>query len=120
MTIPSTMTRVWDETLAMANVDGHVQDMKELLEIWLRQAPCLLFDIRTALQNNDPVSLHLAAHTLKGSLQILGIEAAASIAQALENAGRTGLTTDGMNLLIQLEGELDLVTPQIVFFQNAH
>lgn len=120
MNIPSAETRVWDEKLAMANVDGNVQDLKELLEIWLRQTPCLLFDIRTALENNDHGSLHLAAHTLKGSLQILGIEAAVSISQALENAGRTELTSDGMNLLIQLESELNLVTPQILFFLNEH
>ena len=117
MAIPSA---VWNDTIALANVAGDQEILIELMEIWLRQTPRLLLDIKQAVQSDNPDALHLAAHTLKGSLQVFGMETAASIAAALEVAGRTRNLAGGADLERQLEAELALVVPQIIAYQAAH
>ncbi len=117
MAIPSA---VWNEAIALANVAGDREILKELIEIWLRQTPRLSSDIIRAVQIENPDELHLAAHTLKGSLQLFGMDTAASVAAALENAGRTKNLAGGADLVHQLETELALVVPQVIAYQATH
>ena len=87
-----------------------------MIEIFLRQMPELLSDIRNALENSDSTKLEIAAHTLKGSLQILCADDACSVAAELEIAGKTGRFSDGLKRLSQLEAELAGVAEQITKF----
>ena len=64
MTDQMTASEGWEVKNALANADDRVSDLKELLEIWLRQSPKLLSQIRIALENGDAKKLELAAHTL--------------------------------------------------------
>ncbi len=105
----------WDFERALANVDGYVEDLRDLLEIWLRLGPELLSDIRQALGSDDAQRLHLAAHTMKGSLQILGARCAASAAE-LEALAQTGQTTGGSEWLARLDDELQTLNPLISSF----
>ena len=107
---------VWDLELALKGVDGCVTDLKELLEIFLRQMPELVSDIRIALETNEADKLHLAAHTLKGSLQILCADAAEKAAADLETAGKKGQVTNGSEMLRKLETELARVREKSVEF----
>ena len=110
----------WNPDLALANVDGYLADLKELLGIWLRETPRLLSDIRDSLDHEHAKGLHLAAHTLRGGLYILGATNAASAAEALETSAASGQTVDGVELFSQLERELAPVTQQVTTFLNTH
>ena len=111
---------VWNEQLALEIVDGCISDLKDLLEIWLRQSPRLLSDIRSALESHDAKKLHLAAHTLRGSLQIFCTDVDHSAAAALEAVGRIGQTPNEIDLFTKLEVEIALVTQQVVVFLKAN
>ena len=80
--------QLWNETVALSNVGGDVADLRDLLQIWLEQVPGLLSDIESALQEREPDRLYLAAHTLKSSLQLFGMDACGRVAEDLELAGR--------------------------------
>ena len=97
---------VWNLESALKGVDGCVSDLRDMLEIFLRQAPALMSDIRSALEKNDPKKLHLAAHTLKGSLQILCADEACAVAGELESLGNKGQTAGGVQLLSKMESQL--------------
>ena len=109
-------TASWNEQTALANVDGCVSHLKELLEIWLRQTPKLVSDIKKGLAEGDSDRIHLAAHTMKGSLQIIGADAAALLTESLEIAGRTAKISEGSELLNQLVSELSDVTAKVTAF----
>ena len=111
--------RAWTVQLAMECVDGCESDLRELLEIWLRQSPLLLCDIRSALQNDEPEKLQLAAHTLKGSLQILCADAACEYAAALEFAGEKRMTASAACALPKLEAEIADLTQLITTYLNS-
>ena len=49
--------------------------------------------IRTAIDQNDPVSLRYAAHSLKGSSANLGAHILAAYAHEMEDLGRSGSIT---------------------------
>ena len=116
MTDQATTTNEWTVELAMSSTDDCVEDLQVLLEIWLRQSQTLMNDIRTSLENRDAAKLRQAAHTLKGSLQILCAETAAKAALGLEYAGRDQRVDDGPALLVELESELDQIRPKIEEF----
>ena len=116
MTEQVTITNEWNIELAKSSTDDCIEDLQELLEIWLRQSQILLKEIRTSLLNRDSAMLRQAAHTLKGSLQILCAENAAKVALGLEYAGRDQRVDDGAALLVELESELDQIRPKIEEF----
>lgn len=94
-------------------------DLKNLLKIFLRETPRLLSDIRTAVENSETQRLHLAAHTLPGSLQILCADDAEFKAGAMETAGKHDRTAVAVTLLPKLEHELAMITLQVTTFLNT-
>ena len=120
MTDQLTTNDDWDVKNALSNADDRVSDLKELLEIWLRQSPKLVSQIRSALENDEAEKVQIAAHTLKGSLQILCADQVCRAALELENAGRTRQLSDGMALLRQLEEQLGQIRPKIIDFLNTN
>lgn len=110
------MGPAWNLDSALKGVDGCVSDLRELLEIFLRQAPALMSDMRSGLESHDAKKLHLAAHTLKGSLQILCADDACAVAAELEALGNKGQTKSGEQLLSKLDTELARVLKGITEF----
>ena len=113
------MGPAWNLESALKGVDGCVSDLRELLEIFLRQAPALMSNIRSALESHDAKKLHLAAHTLKGSLQILRAGDACAFAAALEALGNKGQTDGGGQLLSELDTEMASVLKGITEFLES-
>ena len=105
--------------LALESVDGSAPDLRGLLEIWLRMAPQLLSDIRCALDNDEPEKLVLAAHTLKGSLQILCAEEACRYAAELEAAGQKRLVSSAAGVLPKLVAEIADITELVTKYLNT-
>jgi len=110
--------RLWNESAALSNVGGDVADLKDLLHIWLEQVPNLLSDIESALQERNPERLYRAAHTLKSSLQLFGMDACVEVAESLELAGRMQHLDHCENGRLQLPRLIQKVTAQVRVFLN--
>ena len=119
MSVPSNSIPAWQTELALISVDGEVADLRDLAEIWLRQAPRLLSEIKVGLDRKDFSQVHIAAHTLKGSLQILCAEDLGPAALELETAAVRGLIPDEVALLTRLEAQLASLSSQVSAFLNA-
>jgi signal transduction histidine kinase/DNA-binding response OmpR family regulator/HPt (histidine-containing phosphotransfer) domain-containing protein len=98
-----------DEAAALAYAGGDRQLLGELLGIFLADCPGQLQALRDAAAGSDPAALMRAAHTLSGSLRVLGAAAAAELVGRLEALGREGQLEGAAALLARLEPELERV-----------
>ncbi|MCB1676455.1 MAG: response regulator, partial [Halioglobus sp.] len=76
----------WDS--ALKKLEGDEALLLELSEMFLEQYEPLLAAIEEAIVSEQARELRRAAHTLKGSAQVIGGRAAAAAALVLENIGR--------------------------------
>ncbi|RLQ21727.1 DUF4154 domain-containing protein [Seongchinamella sediminis] len=79
-----------DRAGALRNLDGDEDFFDELVVMFREQCPGLMADVEAAVASGDMDSLQRAAHGLKGSVQVIGGQAAAAAALALERIGREG------------------------------
>jgi signal transduction histidine kinase/CheY-like chemotaxis protein len=75
---------------ALRKLDGDHELLLELSEMFQSQSPALVLAIMEAIAGQQPAELRRAAHTLKGSAQVIGAQAAAAAALQLEHIGRDG------------------------------
>ncbi|MBI2827612.1 MAG: response regulator [Planctomycetia bacterium] len=71
-------------------VEGDVELLTEMIELFLDSSPHLLAEIETATRQRDSSTIHRAAHALKGAMQSMGAGPAAKAALRLETMGHTG------------------------------
>ena len=80
---------VFDSTAVLARVDGDMEFLRELAGLFFENSSKLLSEIREAVARGDSKALERAAHTLKGSVSILGTEEVLDAARRLEEMGRS-------------------------------
>jgi two-component system, sensor histidine kinase and response regulator len=98
----------FDSAVALNYVGGDRELLDELLTIFTQDAPTRLEAIRRALAaNGDATELVREAHTLKGSLKVIGAMPAARLAQDLEEMARSGQRDDAGKTAAALEREMD-------------
>jgi HPt (histidine-containing phosphotransfer) domain-containing protein len=73
---------------ALRNLEGDEEFLFELSRMFLEQNPGLLAAVKEAMSNEDGDGLRRAAHSLKGSAQVIGGRATAAAALKLEHHGR--------------------------------
>ena len=73
---------------ALRNLEGDEDFLCELSEMFLAQCPALLAAVEEAVSRQEGDELRRAAHSLKGSSQVIGGQATAAAALLLENLGR--------------------------------
>jgi signal transduction histidine kinase/CheY-like chemotaxis protein len=73
---------------ALRNLEGDEEFLFELSRMFLEQNPGLLAAVKEAMSNEDGDGLRRAAHSLKGSAQVIGGRATAAAALKLEQIGR--------------------------------
>ncbi|GAA3544520.1 response regulator [Zobellella aerophila] len=78
----------WDG--ALQNLEGNNALLEELAELFLEECPKLMQEIETTSAEGDAVALRRAAHTLKGSAQVIGARAVGGAALGLETLARAG------------------------------
>jgi PAS domain S-box-containing protein len=83
--------------------------LRELIELFLRDARPRIQKMETALSEQDLPTLASAAHTLKGSASNLGARNLASICSTLEKQAKSGEMTEAANILLELKGEFQQV-----------
>jgi CheY-like chemotaxis protein/HPt (histidine-containing phosphotransfer) domain-containing protein len=81
---------VLDRSEAMKHTNGDAELLRELTAVFLQDCPRMTEEIRTSLQAGDALKLQRAAHSLKGSVGILGGVAAFEAALRLETMARQG------------------------------
>jgi HPt (histidine-containing phosphotransfer) domain-containing protein len=99
----------WNRSAALEMLGGDEDLLNEMVEIFLSDSPKLLVRLEEALARGDSAKLELAAHSLKGELQYLGVPEAIDQAQRLEIAGRNGKLDGAEDLLVALRGRLNLI-----------
>jgi HPt (histidine-containing phosphotransfer) domain-containing protein len=78
----------FDRERILANVDGDMELLKEVVSMFLGEYPKTMEDIRDAIDRGDPHRLNRAAHALKGSVGNFGGRNAFETALRLEIMGK--------------------------------
>ena len=97
----------WDAARALERLGGDEGLFREIVQIFLHEAPKHLAGLRQALAQRDNDSVERIAHTLKGELSYLGVSAAAHHASKLEDAGRNGDLECAVSIMISLEKDVE-------------
>ena len=103
--------KIWSRMRALRSAGGDAELLRELMETFCREEPKLLEAIRRAVDSQDARKLHVAAHTLKGSLATLGALAAREAAERLESLGAAGDVQSAREVLASLEDEMERLLP---------
>jgi HPt (histidine-containing phosphotransfer) domain-containing protein len=97
----------------LKRVDGDLELMKELVELFLGECPQRMAEIREALSRRDAVRLQRAAHTLKGSVGNFAAGDAVAAAQRLEATARAHDWTQAENAWPVLNEAIDRLKPAL-------
>ena len=95
--------------------ESDVNFINELFETFFSSTEDRLAKIQEALEQETIASIHIHAHTIKGSGRNLGALRLARMAEELEKAGQHGLKEEAVQLLGELRIELDMVRQE---FEN--
>ena len=95
-----------DKAEALSRTDGDVALLREIIRLFLNQAPNMLADIRESVDRRDGMALELAAHKLKGALANIAANAATEMVSALEVMGHENDLTHAEEELRALELEI--------------
>lgn len=105
--IERTAAEVFDRSEAVRRLQGDETLLTELAELFLKEFPSQLADIRDAMAMGDFAGVERAAHSIKGSIGNFGAHRAFQAALNLEKAGHQGKSEDFCRLLIVLEEETE-------------
>lgn len=92
---------------------GNEKLMRSLAGILLADAPKALARIGRAIAQNDAAELAAAAHLLKGSLAIFGVEKAVTSARSLEAMGKAANLREAPLEFRSLETEFELLRAEL-------
>jgi HPt (histidine-containing phosphotransfer) domain-containing protein len=93
--------------------DGAEDIVRELIGVYLEDAPGLLRELRQALDVNDASILDRAAHTLKSSSATLGAKGLAALCLELERSARSGDTSIASDQVERIDAELQRVSDEL-------
>ncbi|PXY00056.1 hybrid sensor histidine kinase/response regulator [Halomonas sp. LBP4] len=79
-----------DREEALRRLEGNRELLDEMVELFLDECPRLMQEIEEAIARDDAATLRRAAHTLKGSAQVVGGQALGAAALQLEALARSG------------------------------
>lgn len=102
-----------DRDKILKQIGGNDESLKEIVELFVVESCKLLTRIKDAIINNDPSGLQRAAHTLKGSIRLFGVESPADAALQLEIMGRDKNMTGAEKALLKLNKEVEHLIPRL-------
>ena len=92
----------------LAELEAAVGDptfVRELISTFLNDAPDLLGELRSSLEQRDFKELRRAAHTLKANGRTFGATGLAALSEELELRAQTGTLADAAELVTRIEKE---------------
>jgi two-component system, sensor histidine kinase and response regulator len=113
MTESDTARKEMDLDVALLYVDGDIQFLAELGEIFLQEYPRLLEEMRNSIREGNHYELERAAHTLKGRLAFFGFNKTRDKAFRLETMGRERNSGNGAIALAELESAMESILPEL-------
>lgn len=102
--------------VTLARLDGDVDLLHELSQLFLEELPGMIRDIHGALAHHDAQALQHAAHSLKGSAANMGADPVAELATQMEGMGRDGKLVDASATYAALEAEVDRLKESLAQF----
>jgi signal transduction histidine kinase/DNA-binding response OmpR family regulator len=106
---PQSAAPALDLAVAIDYVGDDRELLATLMTLLIEDSPGHLAALREGVRRADAATLASAAHTLKGSLRVLGATEAAVLAEQLEDLGRADRLDGAADLLARFGPELDRV-----------
>jgi PAS domain S-box-containing protein len=112
---------IFDRAELMNRVEGDVELLQELLDLFRDSCPRQLVDLQEAIARRDSQTVERVAHSIKGSVGNFAARGAAAAALRLETMGRGGDLEGAPAALSSLEVETDrLLGALAALIQEAH
>ena len=109
---------VFDQQATLARVKGDRGMLQDIVQLFCAEAPGLLAAIRAAITRSDSQGLQCAAHSLKGTVQSFGAQAAGDAALRLAVMGRSGDLTQAALACAELEKEVANLEQALAVFRQ--
>ena len=97
------------EELRMLQAEGEPDFAREMMDLYVENAPQLIEAIRRAIEQNDPATLQRSAHNLKGNSASLGAQRMSALSFELEKLGRAATIEGALPIAAEVEQEFDRV-----------
>jgi signal transduction histidine kinase/FixJ family two-component response regulator len=91
-----------DWAVASESTPGGAENLRDLAEVLLIEAPRLAEEIYAACRERDKREMHLAAHSLKGTVAVFGIRAMVENSDKLELLAASGNFDDATPVLSEI------------------
>jgi signal transduction histidine kinase len=105
-TIPAESVVDWDMAKTLDQLDGDATLLREVIEIFLNDAPKHLSALRLAVDQGIAETVESVAHSLKGELGYLGQSEISKKAQEIEGMGRSHNIERAASLLPRFEADV--------------
>lgn len=105
--------KAMDLEVALSHVDGDIQFLAELAELFLQDYPRLMDEMRHSILLDNLSDLERTAHTLKGRLAFFGLNAVRDKAFGLEMMGRERNSTNTIQALAEIESAMESILPEL-------
>ena len=102
---------VVDSQQIMDRLEGNVQTLSDLVDLFDVECPRLISEMNAALSEHDTTRLRRAAHTLKGSLALFADSHAVSLALAIEESARADNFVAAGAKCAKLQAETESLLP---------
>jgi two-component system sensor histidine kinase/response regulator len=107
-----------DTAALLDRCEGDLAWARELAQLSLDEIPQQLATLRAAVEAGDAEAIQRAAHTLKGTVGMLGATVACDVLQRLEAGGRTRDLSESGALSDMLMRELERVRAELASFHT--
>jgi HPt (histidine-containing phosphotransfer) domain-containing protein len=102
---------VFDRAQAIETTGGDEELLREIVGLFLEDCPRMVGDLDEALAARDEEAVRRAAHTLKGSVAVIGARALADAAKEVEERARAGDLTAAAAAFGRVDEELKRLAP---------
>ena len=97
---------IFDKKLVLPHFSGNEELFMKVVRKFIECYPRMLEEIRSAINNNDPLKLRESAHSFKGSVSIFRVKVLTDKVFELEKMGEVGNIVDAGPRLDEIEKEL--------------
>ena len=103
----------------LSRVGGSEELMREVIGLFIDDAPRLLEDIRAKVAAGDGPAIYRATHALKGAAGNFGAQPLLNVAQRLEARALEGDITTSVTVFAALEAEVHALVLELADEQSA-
>jgi two-component system sensor histidine kinase/response regulator len=101
------LDEVFDKDEVMERVDGDIELLMDMVELFIDDCPKLMSNIKNAIEKKDSNELKRSSHTLKGSVSNFSADSVFDIALELEFMGRNNDMSNAEKAYTNLEREIE-------------